>query len=50
MNAPLAFSQPRTAIISGGASGIASACAFLVREDAGYLTGQIIGVNGGRIR
>lgn len=27
---------------------IATACAFLVRDDAGYITGQIIGVNGGR--
>ncbi|GAA2401973.1 SDR family NAD(P)-dependent oxidoreductase [Actinomadura vinacea] len=27
---------------------IAAACAFLVSEDAGYVTGQIIGVNGGR--
>ena len=27
---------------------IASACAFLVRDDASYITGQVIGVNGGR--
>jgi 2-hydroxycyclohexanecarboxyl-CoA dehydrogenase len=27
---------------------IAAACAFLVREEASYITGQIIGVNGGR--
>jgi 2-hydroxycyclohexanecarboxyl-CoA dehydrogenase len=27
---------------------IAAACAFLVSEDAGYITGQILGVNGGR--
>ncbi|TQS43340.1 SDR family NAD(P)-dependent oxidoreductase [Cryptosporangium phraense] len=27
---------------------IAAACAFLVSEEAGYVTGQIIGVNGGR--
>ena len=27
---------------------IATACTFLVREDAGYITGQLIGVNGGR--
>jgi NAD(P)-dependent dehydrogenase (short-subunit alcohol dehydrogenase family) len=27
---------------------IAAACAFLVRDDASYVTGQVIGVNGGR--
>jgi len=27
---------------------IAAACAFLVRDEAGYITGQLIGVNGGR--
>ena len=27
---------------------IAAACAFLVSDDAGYITGQVIGVNGGR--
>ncbi|MET8649005.1 SDR family oxidoreductase [Nocardia aurea] len=27
---------------------IAAACAFLTRDDAGYITGQIFGVNGGR--
>ncbi len=27
---------------------IAAACAFLVSEEAGYITGQLIGVNGGR--
>jgi NAD(P)-dependent dehydrogenase (short-subunit alcohol dehydrogenase family) len=27
---------------------IAAACAFLISEDAGYITGQILGVNGGR--
>jgi NAD(P)-dependent dehydrogenase (short-subunit alcohol dehydrogenase family) len=28
---------------------IASACAYLVRDDASYVTGQVIGVNGGRV-
>jgi 2-hydroxycyclohexanecarboxyl-CoA dehydrogenase len=28
---------------------IASACAWLVSDDAGYVTGQTIGVNGGRV-
>jgi NAD(P)-dependent dehydrogenase (short-subunit alcohol dehydrogenase family) len=28
---------------------IAAACAFLVRDDAGYITGQVLGVNGGRV-
>jgi NAD(P)-dependent dehydrogenase (short-subunit alcohol dehydrogenase family) len=27
---------------------IANACAFLVGEEADYITGQVIGVNGGR--
>ena len=27
---------------------IANACAFLVRDEASYITGQVIGVNGGR--
>jgi NAD(P)-dependent dehydrogenase (short-subunit alcohol dehydrogenase family) len=27
---------------------IAAACAFLVSDEAGYITGQIVGVNGGR--
>jgi NAD(P)-dependent dehydrogenase (short-subunit alcohol dehydrogenase family) len=27
---------------------IAAACSFLVRDEAGYVTGQVIGVNGGR--
>ena len=27
---------------------IAACCAFLVRDEAGYITGQVIGVNGGR--
>jgi NAD(P)-dependent dehydrogenase (short-subunit alcohol dehydrogenase family) len=28
---------------------IAAACAFLVSDEAGYITGQVIGVNGGRV-
>ena len=27
---------------------IAAACAFLASDEAGYITGQILGVNGGR--
>jgi NAD(P)-dependent dehydrogenase (short-subunit alcohol dehydrogenase family) len=27
---------------------IAATCAFLVRDEASYITGQVIGVNGGR--
>jgi 2-hydroxycyclohexanecarboxyl-CoA dehydrogenase len=34
---------------AGRPEDIAAACAFLVSEDAGYVTGQIIGVNGGRV-
>ena len=33
----------------GKAEDIAAACAFLVRDDASYVTGQVIGVNGGRV-
>ncbi|OCB07049.1 short-chain dehydrogenase [Mycolicibacterium porcinum] len=32
----------------GRPADIAAACAFLVSDDAGYITGQILGVNGGR--
>jgi 2-hydroxycyclohexanecarboxyl-CoA dehydrogenase len=28
---------------------IANACAWLASEDSGYVTGQTIGVNGGRV-
>ena len=28
---------------------IAAACAYLVRDDAGFVTGQVLGVNGGRV-
>jgi NAD(P)-dependent dehydrogenase (short-subunit alcohol dehydrogenase family) len=33
---------------AGRPEDIAAACAFLVRDEASYITGQIIGVNGGR--
>ncbi|NTY58208.1 3-oxoacyl-ACP reductase FabG [Mycolicibacterium sphagni] len=33
---------------AGRPEDIAAACAFLASEDAGYITGQILGVNGGR--
>ncbi|MFJ8950328.1 SDR family NAD(P)-dependent oxidoreductase [Streptomyces sp. NPDC102381] len=33
---------------AGRPEDIAAACSFLVSEEAGYVTGQIIGVNGGR--
>jgi NAD(P)-dependent dehydrogenase (short-subunit alcohol dehydrogenase family) len=35
-----------TAVITG--AGIAAACSYLCSEEAAYVTGQIIGVNGGR--
>lgn len=34
---------------AGRPEDIAAACAFLVRDDASYVTGQILGVNGGRV-
>jgi 2-hydroxycyclohexanecarboxyl-CoA dehydrogenase len=34
---------------TGRPEDIANACAFLVGEASGYVTGQIIGVNGGRV-
>jgi 2-hydroxycyclohexanecarboxyl-CoA dehydrogenase len=34
---------------AGQPEDIAAACGFLVSDDAGYVTGQIIGVNGGRV-
>jgi len=33
---------------AGRPEDIAAACAFLVRDEAGYITGQLVGVNGGR--
>ncbi|HKD69702.1 MAG TPA: SDR family NAD(P)-dependent oxidoreductase [Candidatus Binataceae bacterium] len=33
---------------AGTPEDIAAACAFLASEEAGYITGQVIGVNGGR--
>jgi NAD(P)-dependent dehydrogenase (short-subunit alcohol dehydrogenase family) len=34
---------------AGHPDDIANACAFLVADEAGYVTGQVIGVNGGRV-
>jgi len=34
---------------AGQPEDIAAACAYLCRDDAGYVTGQILGVNGGRV-
>jgi 2-hydroxycyclohexanecarboxyl-CoA dehydrogenase len=34
---------------AGRPEDIAAACAFLVRDEASYITGQVIGVNGGRV-
>jgi len=34
---------------AGRPEDIAAACAFLVSEEAGYVTGQVVGVNGGRV-
>ena len=34
---------------AGTPDDIAAACAFLCSEEAGYITGQVIGVNGGRV-
>ena len=33
---------------AGQPEDIANACSFLVSDEAGYVTGQVIGVNGGR--
>jgi NAD(P)-dependent dehydrogenase (short-subunit alcohol dehydrogenase family) len=33
----------------GTADDIASACAFLCSDEASYITGQVIGVNGGAV-
>ncbi len=33
----------------GTADDVAAACAFLCSDDASYITGQIIGVNGGTV-
>ena len=41
-------SSARTPVRRAGTpDDIAAACAFLCSEDAGYITGQLIGVNGG---
>jgi NAD(P)-dependent dehydrogenase (short-subunit alcohol dehydrogenase family) len=28
---------------------IAATCAFLARDEAGFITGRVLGVNGGRV-
>ena len=44
------FHAARTPVRRAGRpEDIAATCAFLVREDAGYVNGQVIGVNGGRV-
>jgi 2-hydroxycyclohexanecarboxyl-CoA dehydrogenase len=43
------FNAARTPVRRAGRpDDIANACSFLVSEDASYITGQVIGVNGGR--
>jgi NAD(P)-dependent dehydrogenase (short-subunit alcohol dehydrogenase family) len=43
------FHAARTPVRRAGRpADIAAACAFLVSDEAGYITGQVIGVNGGR--
>jgi NAD(P)-dependent dehydrogenase (short-subunit alcohol dehydrogenase family) len=43
------FNAARTPVRRAGRpDDIASACSFLVSEGASYITGQVIGVNGGR--
>jgi NAD(P)-dependent dehydrogenase (short-subunit alcohol dehydrogenase family) len=39
---------PGPALRQGEPEDIAGACAWLVRDETGYVTGQTIGVNGGR--
>jgi len=34
---------------AGTPDDIAAACAFLCSEEAGYITGQLVGVNGGMV-
>jgi 2-hydroxycyclohexanecarboxyl-CoA dehydrogenase len=43
------FHAARTPVRRAGQpADIAAACSFLVRDESGYITGQVIGVNGGR--
>ena len=49
----------KVALVTGAAAGmtrrlgvpedIANACAWLVKDESSYVTGQTIGVNGGRV-
>jgi len=40
----------RTAIVTGAAQGIAPAVAFLASEEAGWVTGSTVNVDGGHVR
>jgi NAD(P)-dependent dehydrogenase (short-subunit alcohol dehydrogenase family) len=38
----------RVAVVTGAGSGIGRAIAYFVSDEAGPVTGRVIGVNGGR--
>lgn len=41
--------ESRLAVVSGGGTDIAAAVRYLVGPSAGYVTGQVLGVNGGSV-